>query len=315
MQTKPIIHLAPLQGFTDFVYRNAYNKVFGDIDYYYTPYLVFENDGSIRSSRLREIDPKLNEHAPLIPQVLIKDANEFIKMQDLIKQYGYKELNINLGCPYPMVTNKGRGSGLLAHPERLKNMFDEIFSTTELAVSVKLRSGMLNSDEFTQLVPILNAYPFANIIWHPRVAKQLYKGKPDQQLFVDHYQSISPKPIYNGDINNTADYRKLLEIAPDVNEIMIGRGVLMNPFLPSILKGDQEPSQQQSVERVATFHEAIYSEYDSYLSGDSHLIQKMKQFWSYLSVYFPQHKKALKQIKKTTSLTKYNEAVSSIFRY
>jgi len=294
------------------VYRKAHAEVFGNVDKYFAPYIVRQNDGSIKKSHLRDFSPELNSGYHLVPQILAGNAEDFIFLSKLLIDAGYNEINWNLGCPYPMVTNKGLGSGLLASPHKIGEILSESLPKVSCPVSVKMRSGFSSPDEIYSVIPVLNQFPLHEIILHPRIAGQLYRGAADPEIFIQAV-SLSKNPmVYNGDILNGEDFRKLENLFQNQTTWMIGRGILKNPFLPSEIK-EENVSLQTRSKLLRQFHDRIYYEYSKLLSGKSHLLMRMLKFWSYFCFSFPDPHKTLKRIKKAGSLSKYDEAVSENF--
>lgn len=304
------IYQAPLQGLTDFTFRNIHHKHFNHVDGYFTPYLVFENDGSIKKSRLNEILPENNCVNHVTPQILVKNSAETQRMIDLIKHYNYRSININLGCPYPMVTKRGRGSALLQNPETLKEILHTAFNYFEGDISVKMRCGLTDFSEQTPIIELLNDFPIKQLFLHPRIAKQLYKGTPDISAFITAKEKYNTEIIYNGDINSIDDFDALQNKIGSISALMIGRGLLQHPQLAKALKTD---NNNVSTLVLRSFHEDLFNNYRQRLSGDGHLLQKMRQFWEYFSAEFPTPKKVYKTIKKANNSKMYDDAVSKAF--
>ena len=149
---------SPLQGFTDFRFRNAFNKYFGGIDTFYAPYIRLDGKMVIKSSYQRDLQPENNTSLEVIPQVMTNDADEFLFVVKYVKQLGYKELNWNLGCPYPMVTKQGMGSGLICNPEKINHILERAHNETDIIVSMKMRMGYENPEEIFDVFPILVSF-------------------------------------------------------------------------------------------------------------------------------------------------------------
>lgn len=174
-----------------------------------------------------------------VPQILTNSAADFLRIEKDLGAFGYRELNINLGCPSGTVVSKGRGAGFLASPEKLDQFLEEIFSKTEAKISLKTRIGMEEPEEFFRLLEIYNKYPLEELIVHPRVQKELYRGTPHYETF-RYAMEHSKNPLcYNGDLVSVDSYVNLLadwekEQAHDrakVTSVMVGRGVLKDPAL------------------------------------------------------------------------------------
>lgn len=313
MDKKHIFHLAPLQGFTDFIYRKCYHQLFGNIDAYYIPYISLGPGAKIRNSQLRDLLPDNNKDVPVIPQILCADVHELRPLTTIIKNDGYTKLNFNMGCPYPMATNRGRGSALIEKPDELKRIFDALFTEFNLEVSIKFRAGMENTDQIFKLIPLLKTYPFSTLIFHPRTAGQLYKGEANREVFARFAEAIGQTVVYNGDLNTPSDLYQLQELLPNQNEWMMGRGILSDPFLiDRIRKISLDPLAMTNKKRE--FHDLIFEEYQQNFSDEGQVLMKMKSFWSYFANSFSNPHKAFKPVKKASSLTKFKTQYPEIFR-
>lgn len=308
------IYQAPLQGSTDFDFRNTLAELIGGIDKYFIPYLSYGKGREIKRSQLRDVFSENNTDLPVVPQVLFSDTDELIDLVSILIDYGYQEINLNLGCPYPMVTNKGRGAAWLTKPEVLEQVLTQLFSRGfEVQFTVKLRSGMNDPHEADQIFEVLNKFPLGEVIFHPRTADQMYNGKASPQIFAEAGKLVKHPLIYNGDISSVDDLLVLKELLPAQDTWMIGRGLLSNPFLARQLKGEVF-NRIEMRDILETFHQKMFERYSMRLDGMGHILMKMTQFWEYFSESFDNPHKALKLVKKSKNLQKYNAAVSEIFR-
>ena len=308
------IYFAPLQESTDYIYRGAHAKFFGGVDKYYAPYIVRQNDGTVKTSHLRDIKSANNEGYPFVPQILAGNSADFIFLTRMLQDNGYNEINWNLGCPYPMVTNKGLGSGLLPFPERIKSILDESLPQINCRISIKMRTGLQSHDEIFQIIDILNEFPLSEIILHPRFGKQLYRGERNEAIFAEVHKTLKHPLIYNGDIESAENLKRLNLLYGDITTWMIGRGILKNPFLPVLLKKGILPETEEKAIILRNFHDEIFHRYAALLSGSSHLLMRMEKFWSYFSFAFPDQHKTFKRIKKATNLVKYEAAANENFQ-
>lgn len=314
MQQIAKIYQAPLQGFTDFGFRKVLAESFGGIDKFFIPYISYGKGHEIKRSQLREVFPENNQSLPVVAQVLFSDGTELTELVSILKDYGYDEINLNLGCPYPMVTNKGRGAALLEKPEALLEALQQLYSKNyQVRFSVKMRAGMTNDRDAEAVFEVLNQFPLEEVIFHPRTADQMYDGHANPQLFANAVSLVKHPLVYNGDIVSVAGFQELHAILPAQNSWMIGRGLLANPALGAQLKGDVfNPNELR--EKLRDFHDRIFDNYSSRLDGSGHVLMKMNQFWTYFCESFSNPHKAMKLVKKSTSLHKYNAAVAEIFR-
>lgn len=305
---------SPLQGFTDFRFRNAFHKFFGGIDTFYAPYIRLNGKLVIKKSYERDLLIENNSVPELIPQVMTNSAEEFLFVANYVQQLGYSELNWNLGCPYPMVTKRGMGSGLICNPDKINTILDRVHTETNITVSMKMRMGYEHSSEILDVFPVLEKYPLKNIAIHARIGKQLYKGGVDLEAFERCINATNQLLYYNGDITSVEKFKTLQQQFPSINHWMIGRGLIADPFLPSMIQNNTTVYPENRLATFSEFHDTIYQEYDAALSGPTPIKMKMLGFWEYFSQSFHDPRKTLKKIKKAQNSTAYKSAVSEILK-
>ena len=306
-----MIYLAPLQGFTDFVYRNTYEKVFQSVDAFYIPYITLKGEKVLRKYE-KEIIPENNLHGKSIPQILVKDEEEIYTLCSLLRDYGYSKVNLNLGCPYPMVTNRGKGSKLLSEPDKLERILEFFYNQFNLDLSVKMRAGFETPGEIEKIIQVLNRFPLKGVIIHPRIAKQLYQGEIYESAFqfaVDHLKKV---PVYNGDIFSFDDFQKRSKKFPLIKDWMLGRGILMDVFLPGQIRGKLY-TEEEKRELLLNFHKNMLEEYLRISDNRGNAINKMQQFWSYFSYHFERQAAVLKTIKKLKNTSFLEVGIEKIF--
>lgn len=303
---------SPLQGFTDFRFRNAFNHYFGGIDIFYAPYIRLNGKLKIKQSYQNDLSPENNNSLEIIPQVITNDADEFIYVAKYVQSLGYKELNWNLGCPYPMITKSGMGSGLISHPKKINEVLHKVHNETDILVSMKMRLGYNNAEEILDVFPILDQYPLKNIAIHARIGKQLYKGHVNLDAFEKCISNTKHQLHYNGDINSVSAFKAIEKRFPTIDHFMIGRGLIADPFLPSMIKNNSTEYPQNRWSIFAEFHDTIYQQYDTYLSGPTPIKMKMLSFWEFFSQSTSNPQKVRKAIKKATTPKKYKQAVDQI---
>lgn len=312
--TKEIIimkyYFAPMEGVTGYIYRNAHNAIFNNINKYFSPFIVANQSESFKTKELNDILPENNQGLVLVPQLLTNNAQDFIHTSKKMKVMGYDEINLNLGCPSGTVVAKNRGSGFLSKKEELDTFLDKVFSASITNISVKTRLGLEQPEEFYDLIDIFNKYPMVELIIHPRVQKDFYKNKPNLKIFREAL-ALSKNPVcYNGDIFTANDYKEFLNCFSTVDTIMLGRGLITNPDLISNITNNKKLDKNTLKE----FHDQIYEGYKRTLFGDRNVLFKMKEIWFYMIKSFTNHEKYAKKIKKATRLPDYEEAVTSLFR-
>lgn len=303
-------YFAPLEGVTGFTYRNAHQDFFGnDVDKYFSPFIVTNSKGKLSSKERKDIDPENNKNKFVVPQILTNNADEFIKMSRTLKEVGYDEVNLNLGCPSGTVVSKKRGSGFLTEKKELDEFLEEIFAADVTKISIKTRIGKEKPEEFYDLIEIFNKYPMEELIIHPRVQKDYYNNKPNMKIFKDAVELSKNKLCYNGDIFTADDFRKFTEDFPSIDRVMFGRGIIANPGL---IRDINEGITLDKM-LLKEFHDRVYSDYREVLYGDIPVLFKMKELWFYMSQMFTNYEKYVKKIRKAQKLRDYDAAVEKLF--
>lgn len=303
-------YLAPMEGITGFIYRNAYEKFFHNIDKYFTPFIVGNKSKSLKTKELRDVLPENNKCMNIVPQILTNDSEDFIITSKRLQQLGYNEVNLNLGCPSGTVVSKNRGSGFLALRDELDRFLEEIFTLENMKISIKTRIGKDNPEEFYELIKIYNKYPLEELIIHPRTRNDFYGNKPNLDVFKDALSLSKAEVCYNGDIFTVDNYNNLVNEFPKVRKIMLGRGILANPGLIGEIKDGTFIDKKV----LREFHDEILNNYIELFKEEKNAIFRMKELWGYMIYIFSDNKKYAKKIKKAQKLKEYNEAVSSLFQ-
>lgn len=297
------IYLAPLQGITDWIFREAYAEYFDGIDKYFSPFIRIESGTYYRPNQKKDILPENNVNQKPIPQFLGNDFESFRVFEDYCLEQGYKEVNLNFGCPYPMVTSKKFGAGILEHPEIIEDLLDKIFASTKLRISVKSRLGLTNPENLLSIVHMLNKYPLEELIVHPRTANQMYSGPINTEAF-SKVEKMMKIPIgYNGDIKTMEHIGKIEKMFPNVHSIMIGRGLVENPQM-LIDKPNRDMFRQFCVKMV-NLCERKYS-------GDAAILKRLLEMWMYHHTNFPAELKLLKKVKKCKKLNDYKTMLETL---
>jgi tRNA-dihydrouridine synthase B len=305
---KTNLYLAPLQGLTDWIFRESFTEHIGRFDKTFTPFVRVQSGEFYRPSQCNDLLPAHNNFQKPVPQFLGKSADSFKRFEEFCLEHQYTEANINMGCPFPMITGKRMGAGLLAHPAEMAQLLEGIFANTKLKISIKCRLGQERSEEFEELIPIFNNFPLEELILHPRVGKQQYKGEVDMDAFARYAPQLKHPVCYNGDILTVADVERVQALVPQVDRFMIGRGILQNPFLLAEIR-KQDISQKEKAAMLRGFHLSIIEHCKQKYSGDLHFLKRLEEMWEYHAEAFEGGRKIYKQVKKSKNLVQYEAAV------
>lgn len=307
--------MAPLEGVTTYIYRNAYAHYFGGVDKYYTPFLSLHKEKEFSHKEKNEISPQNNAGIPVVPQVLTNSAEDFLKAANRLKEIDYEEININLGCPSGTVTAKGKGAGMLADIEKLDAFLDGVFSRTPVEISVKTRLGVSDAREWDRLLAVYNRYPLKELIVHARVRDDFYENRPDLEAFAKALSGSRSLVCYNGDIFSAQDYAELTGKFPALNAVMFGRGLIADPYLPEKLRRAQrgEGSLQPDVCLLRAFHDEIYHGYQELQMGERNALFRMKELWTYMFRLFDAPDQYMKKIRKSNGYAAYEKVIDALF--
>lgn len=307
------IHFAPLQGYTEAPYRRIHQSVCGGVDTYYTPFIRLEH-GQIRKKDLREALPDQNVGVHIVPQVIAGDGAEFVVLAEKLIELGHQEIDINMGCPFPLQTRLGRGSGILPHPDKVTEILQQatrLHNEKGVTFSVKMRLGQESPAECMALLPVLNDTPLKHITLHPRIGRNQYKGELDMESFDAFYAESQNPIVFNGMLLAVADLQRMEAAYPKLAGLMIGRGLLSRPTLAQEYATGQSLSDEAVRRKVLDMHRQLMAHYSEAIEGgEGQLVQKMQSFWEYQEPLFGH--KAVKKVLKSGSLRNYREAVANI---
>ena len=305
-------YLAPLEGITGFIFRNTWAECFGGMDKYFTPFVSPNGTKTLMTKEKKDIDPEHNKGLPVVPQILANQSEYFMDAAIKLRDLGYNELNLNLGCPSGTVTSKRKGSGFLACPEELDQFLYEIhdgfFAKENIKFSIKTRLGMESEEDFHKVLEIYNKYPLEELIIHPRIRQDFYNAPIRLDFFETIYKESKAPVCYNGDIFTPRLYHEFIERFPDIGCVMLGRGILLNPGLLGQLKAGEPMTKEQLRKFIYTLLEA----YKADLSGDRPVLYKIKEIWFYLGNSFENHEKYSKKIKKANKLSEFEDAFEAL---
>ena len=344
---QPLLSLGPFQGITDAPFRNVFKRHFGGIDKFYTPFFTgIHKEEHAKNLQGEEIDPCCNDVETLTPQILSTDGEEILRFAKQCKELGYKEINLNMGCPFPRVANKKRGCGLLPYPDKVEAMLDRVFEEIDIKFSVKCRLGYFSPEEIDAIIPIFNKFPLSELIIHPRIGKQLYKGEADVERFKELMPQINAPLVYNGDIVSVESFERIRRVieslscgglrgkpamtpieetspksvivdkgpqSPVLKGYMLGRGILANPFLAEDICRNASNAPERS-ERLHAYVLDLYEDRLHHAGGSPKVLGRMKELWSYLMYSFDEPQDIWRKIKKINALKDYEEAVDMVFR-
>ena len=304
------IYFAPLEGITNHIFRNAYNEIYGHIDKYFAPFISPSEKCPITPRERKEVTPENNKGFYLVPQILTCRSEHFIEGARELQAMGYTEINFNLGCPSGTVCAKGKGAGFLPETLALQKFLDDIYSYAEsegVKISIKTRLGYFNPDEFYDLLDIFNKYPVSELIVHPRIKSDFYKGEPRKEYYAYALEHSKCPLVYNGNIFTVKDYDEYSSsFGVSLDPVMLGRGLISDPSLADKLKGF---STETDFAKFRRLHDTIYHGYQKVISPDTNVLYKMRELWSYWQTLFDGKERDIKRLLKAKKYAEYEDVV------
>ncbi|MCI2046832.1 MAG: tRNA-dihydrouridine synthase family protein [Faecalibacterium sp.] len=307
-----LYEFAPMEGFTDSVYRRTHARFFpGDAapDRFYTPFISPTHEHLITPRQLREILPEHNRGFALVPQLLSNSAEDFLWMCGELAGMGYREVNLNLGCPAGTVVAKSKGAGFLRDPAALDRFLDTVYAQTPVKVSIKTRLGLSDPEEFGPLLEIFNRYPVSELIIHPRVQKDIYRNEVRLPIFERALRESKAPVCYNGSLYTAAACRTFVHTHPAICGLMLGRGLIANPALLRQIRGGA-PLEKAT---LRAFLDTLLAEYTVLFGSPQSAIRRMKGIWSYTLCLFAGHEKLERMLRRANDPWDYKTAVDCIF--
>ncbi len=299
-------YFAPLEGLTDSTYRLLHHQFFGGPQRYYTPFFSPTVHRALTPREARELPRADIAGFPVVPQVLTKSAEDFVWLAGVCRDLGYTEINLNLGCPSGTVTAKGKGAGMLRDLDALDCFLYDCFSRSPLPISVKTRIGFEQPEEWPELLAIYNRYPIAELIIHPRVRSAFYSHPVDMDAFRYALQESKAPVCYNGSLCTKQDMANIAKQFPNLQAVMLGRGLIADPGLLSPVGTD--------VKTLEAFHDALFAEYIHTFGSERNTMFRMKENWRYWLCKFGDSQKLGKQLRKVTNTQEYKTIAHQIFQ-
>lgn len=298
-------YFAPMEGLTDSIHRKIHHEFFPGLDRYYMPFLSPTMHRTLTNREERELPMADSVSFAAIPQILTKSAEDLLWAAQICADRGYREVNLNIGCPSGTVVAKGKGAGMLADPDALDRFLDAVFAATPIPISVKTRLGVSDPEEFPALVEIFNRYPIQELTLHPRLRKEFYGG----EVHMDRFRFLaknSRNPVcYNGDLCSAEDIAALSKALPSLDAVMIGRGLIGDPGMLS--------PEGTTVKKLETYHDTLLEAYLVSFGGGRNAMFRMKEHWHHLRFRFAGSEKLWKRLRKTTDLQEFRSISAEIF--
>jgi len=309
------IWLAPMHGITNYNFRNCFTTYFSGIDGVIAPFIAAHTKDQCNLKKMPDLLPENNTILPIIPQLMGNKSNEIIDTILLLNEtFGYTQFNWNIGCPVRQIVSKKRGCGIMPYPDLVEKIVNDVCEKTSMRLSIKMRMGLQSHTEGLEILQRLSHYPIDFLCIHPRLGIQQYKGKVNLDIFEILYKTTNHKIIYSGDICNLDFFAYLQKRFPEIDNWMLGRGLLQNPFLAEIFS--KYPVDMQNTETNFRFI-SFYNEYSKLLLsliGEKKSLGVLKELWHYFSVFWELNPYDLRKLLQINDYQLFFETTRKVMR-
>ncbi len=280
---EPILALAPMQDVTDLPFWKVM-AAYGGADVYYTEYFRVHATSHLEKWILESITQNPTGK-PAIAQMIGNDIPALVRSARELQQYPVAAVDLNLGCPAPIVYRKCAGGGLLREPQRVDAILGALRDAISIKFTVKTRIGFDSPAVFDELLPIFAKHSLDLLTVHGRTVQEMYRTEVHYDYIARAVQSLPCPVLANGNVYSPAKAREVLQLT-GARGLMIGRGVIRNPWLFHQIRQHRRgetifaPKGVDVLAYVRTLYDAVCSPE----VRESAQVQKMKKYMNYLGV-------------------------------
>lgn len=224
----PFLALAPMQEVTDGAFWTLIHQ-YGGADVYWTEYFRVHADSTPEKWILDSIRQN-STGRPVVAQMIGNDIPALVRTAKVLQQFPVAAIDLNLGCPAPIVYRKCAGGGLLREPERIDAILGALRDAVHIKFTVKTRVGFASIEEFDQLLPVFARHSLDALTVHARTVAQMYRPPVHYDLIRQAAGTVRCPVIANGDVHSAAQAHDLLAQTGS-RGLMIGRGAIRSPWL------------------------------------------------------------------------------------
>lgn len=312
MTQKSIFWLAPLHGITYHYMRNILFSHVVFFDLAIAPFVPALTSDKLNVKKWTDLNPANNRLVPIIPQLMGNDPDAILEtVRALNEQFGYNHVNWNIGCPMNQIVRKKRGCGIMPYPDLVETIVQNVMQKTNVAFSIKMRLGLDSSAEGAEIITRMNHYPLDSIIIHPRLGIQQYEGSVDLNALASIIHKTEHKIVYSGDILDLKGFKNLQLQFPQINNWMLGRGSLRDPFLVEELqKGVVLSDDDKKIRFIAYYRDLEQSLF--HLKTEQAALPKLKELWKYFAHFFHLDQQQLLHLLRITDIKEFKILTNSI---
>jgi nifR3 family TIM-barrel protein len=295
----PVLALAPMQDVTDLAFWGLMKR-YGGADLYFTEFFRVHPDSCLHREILRSVDENPTGQ-PAIAQMIGNDIPSLVRSAKELMQHPVAGIDLNLGCPAPIVYKKCAGGGLLREPERIDRILGSLREVVTTKFTVKTRIGFDDERVFDELLPIFAKHSLDLLTVHGRTVLQMYRPGVRYDLIAQAAQAMNCPVIANGDIACAEDAARVIT-QTGVRGLMIGRGAIRNPWLFDQIRAHQrgEPFTLPTGREVLNYIRELFEAVTTSVTEIGQ-VNKMKKYMNYLGLGVPPADEFLHRIRRATT--------------
>jgi tRNA-dihydrouridine synthase B len=301
---RPIFALAPMQDVTDLPFWRL-TSTYGPADVYYTEYFRIHATSRLERHILRSITDNPTGK-PVIAQMIGNDIDSLVRSARELQNYPVAAVDLNLGCPAPVVYRKCAGGGLLRDLPLVDAILGALRQAITTRFTVKTRIGFDSAQIFPDLLRIFSRHSLDLVTVHGRTVKEMYRSEVHYELIAQAAAELSCPVLANGNVYSVAKAEEVLALT-GANGLMIGRGAIRNPWIFHQLRQSQR-GETPFVPRGQDVLEYIRALYDAVCSPDVKevaQVQKMKKYMNYLGMGVESSGEFLHRIRRVMNKTEF----------
>jgi len=303
---EPVLALAPMQDVTDLAFWRLMAE-YGGADLYYTEYFRVHCD-----SRLEKwiLDSLIHNPTgrPAIAQMIGNDIPSLVRSARELQQYPVAAIDLNLGCPAPIVYRKCAGGGLLREPGRIDAILGALRDAISVRFTVKTRVGFDDPAVFEELLPIFAKHSLDLLTVHGRTVAEMYRGGIHYDLIARAAATLPCPVLANGNINSAAEALETLRLT-GARGLMIGRGAIANPWLFDQIRALRrgEPVAEASGPELLDYIRRLYEATCTPDAPESNQVQKMKKTMNFIAARADASGAFVHEIRRVTGRREFFE--------
>lgn len=300
----PILALAPMQDVTDLPFWRLMTQ-YGGADLYYTEYFRVHATSNLEKPILASITGNPTGR-PVIAQMIGNDIPSLIRTAKELQQHPIVAVDLNLGCPAPVVYRKCAGGGLLREPKRIDAILGALRDAVKIKFTVKTRIGFDSPAVFDELLPIFAKHSIDLLTVHGRTVSEMYRSEVHYDLIAKAVQAVPCPVLANGNVHSAASAAQILK-QTGARGLMIGRGAIRNPWLFQQIRQHQqgEPLSKPKGREVLSYIHSLYEAVCTPGIRESAQVQKMKKYLNYVGVGVEPTGKFLHDIRRVSTRNEF----------